>query len=115
MTRTEQAELNELHITPEQLEERRREVEAKLHAAPNGIEPARRRKPRSDRGISKGPKLVKQAPTAAGVLSDAQAAELRGLAEKMVATAKDLADAQRRNLQAAVDYFAYLDSLTAKN
>ena len=130
MTRTEQAELNELKLTPEQLPE----VQVRVNAILNGDakptmtqaevqaivanDPTKAlfskslRAPRSDKGTKRPPKPTKAKPEAQGVLPEAAKAHLDKLRLSIIDKWRAAKDAEYALQIAESDWYDYLNSLT---
>jgi len=119
MTRTEQAELQELGMTPERLAENQAKVAAILHGDKLQVQafeyseakPPKKR--RSNAGVPRKPRTQpsEQAP---GVLTREQVAHIDKLRLKMRDTENNLAAATDANLEAERAYYAYMTEITAK-
>ena len=108
MTKLEEAEMQELGMTPEKLKAKRDEIAALLQEeTTRPTKPPR--KPRSDKGVPKPKKA-----TVAGVLNEAQITKLRELMEAREQALQANTEAENAMLKACADFDAYLDSLTAK-
>jgi hypothetical protein len=111
MTKNEMQELDTLGL------DETAPADAMLHAEPNGIEPNRKRRTRSDKGARRAPKMVTDKvaadlPVPRGAINQQQAAQLVRLAEIMCASQQKLDEARRENHQALNDYCKYVESLT---
>lgn len=106
MTPKEQAELDELGITPEQLAERQKKVAATIApATPNGT-----RRRRSDAGKPR----AKASEPVLGMLTEAQANRLGRLVETLEAARERMANAEADYLKHRDEFTAYLDELQGK-
>lgn len=108
MTPKEQAELDELGITPEQLAEKQKKVAATIApATPNGTRTRTRRR-RSD---ADKPRAKADVP---GVLSEEQAKRLVALIEALETAHERLQYAEASHLRQRDAFTAYLDELQGK-
>lgn len=123
MTRTEQKDMAELGITPEKLAAKQQELAAIIDARPviemfaaAPQEPARTRKPRSDKGKPKPKKAAPPtpAPPDEGKLRPVQAVRLTVLLNDLIDADRIYWAADVRRAKAGIAYNAYLDSLTAR-
>ena len=103
MTRTEEKEMAELGMTPEQLAQRQAQI-AKMTEAPAPV-----KKPRSDKGKPRKPAPEPQAQ--AGALDETQANKLRVLLEDVVQAERAYWDAEDNRNRAMIAYNAHVESL----
>lgn len=114
MTKTEQAELQELGLTEDGLAQTKAKVDRLMNVALGTETQTKLRKPRSDKGVPKAPKPLQQAHARKAFLSQEQAAHLGELISDMRVAEVNLLSADQRVTDATAAYHAYLNELMGK-